>query len=374
MLHLFNKTYLEFDDNVDINVDRVVISSRYGTPVLAALDRVAYGELISYGKTLDDVLSEGDFIDFIESLALHSNTSNKKFIIFCDKQNYNKFVSLWFKLILPNLDSTSFQSLIDLTLYKERITKNTQLSASGPMNISYLVGAFGDIVEVWEGLPNFTTTQKNKFKTLNLNLSYEFLLSSYFAGSTSYTEKLLKTAHLFLERWFKEALTDNRQMILINLTNHKILSDLGVDYSLVDITKENPLDGIEQFQYYADDEIWDRVSDASSGTYGICNLRGLSDDKLQGLKNTLIGVYSNAEGMDTNKTCFSAFDWIDVAGRDSMTQEELDSILEFLVTDPFDTCLVPRFDFQNVNFSLMLHILKLKKDGNTSELNKFKLL
>jgi hypothetical protein len=57
-----------------------------------------------------------------------------------------------------------------------------------------------------------------------------------------------------------------------------------------------------------------------------------------------------------------------------MTQEELDSILDFLVSDPFDTCLVPRFDFQNVNFSLMLHILKLKKDGNTSELNKFKLL
>jgi hypothetical protein len=108
MLHLFNKTYLEFDDNVDINIDRVVISSRYGIPVLAALDKVAYGELLSYGKTLDDVLGEGDFIDFIESVVTHGTTSNKKVIIFCDKQNYNKFVSLWFKLILPNLDSTSF--------------------------------------------------------------------------------------------------------------------------------------------------------------------------------------------------------------------------------------------------------------------------
>lgn len=374
MLHLFNKTYLEFDSSIDINLDRVVISDRYGIPMLKSLEHVTNGDLISYGKTVESVLGEDSFVGFIEKMHQHGLRTNKKVIIFCDKENYNKFISLWFKLTAPNLDESTFTKLTDFVKFKERIVKNTQLATLGSLSAAYLSDVLTGVTNVWRELPSFSTDDITKFKSLSLNSSYEFLLASHLSGSEEYLPQLLKTVHLFLSRWFREALTDNRQMILMNITNHKMLSDLGIDYNQIDITKENPLDGIEPLKYYADDEIWETTTDYSSGTYGICNLKGLSSEKLQGLKNTLLSVYQNAEGMETNRTCFSAFNWIEIASKDSMTKEELDEILEFLVNEPFDTCLVPRFDFENVNFALFLHFLKLKKDGNTTELAKYKLL
>ena len=56
MLHLFNKTYLEFDDKIEINFDRVVISDQYGIPMHQELDKVSYGELIQFGKSFDEVV------------------------------------------------------------------------------------------------------------------------------------------------------------------------------------------------------------------------------------------------------------------------------------------------------------------------------
>jgi hypothetical protein len=67
MLHLFNKVYLEFDDKIEINFDRVVISEKYGIQMLQLLDQVAYGKLITFGKSYDEVI-DGDFYKFIESI------------------------------------------------------------------------------------------------------------------------------------------------------------------------------------------------------------------------------------------------------------------------------------------------------------------
>lgn len=374
MLHLFNKTYLEFDNSIDINLDRVVISDRYGIPMLKSLEYVTNGELISYGKSVEAVLGENSFVDFIEKLHQHGLKTNKKVIVFCDKENYNKFISLWFKLTSPNLDESAFTNLTNFVRFKERIVKNTQLATLGSLNAAYLSDILTGVVDVWKKSKTFTVKDVEKFKSLKLNPSYEFLLATYLSGSEEYITQLKKTVHMFLSRWLRESITDNRQMVLINITNHKMLSDLGIDYSKIDISKENPLSGIEELKYYADEEIWETTTDYSSGTYGVCKLEGLSSEKLNGLKNTLLGIYKNVEGMETNRTCFSTFEWIDIAARDSMTEEEMNEILEFLVNEPFDTCLVPRFDFENVNFALFLYFLKLKKDGNTTELAKYKLL
>ena len=37
MLHLFNKVYLEIDDKIEINLDRVVISNTHGLQLADAL-------------------------------------------------------------------------------------------------------------------------------------------------------------------------------------------------------------------------------------------------------------------------------------------------------------------------------------------------
>jgi hypothetical protein len=150
MLHLFNKVYLEFDDRIEINLDRVVISEEHGYPMHQLLDKVSYGELLAHGKTYQEVIGV-DLNGFISSIKSHGDTTGKKVVIYCDKHAYKSFIAQWFKVILPNLDFDGFKTIIDYTMYNQRVTSNTQLSSVHSLFLN----------TVWEGLTKpFVCCQK----------------------------------------------------------------------------------------------------------------------------------------------------------------------------------------------------------------------
>ena len=60
--------------------------------------------------------------------------------------------------------------------------------------------------------------------------------------------------------------------------------------------------------------------------------------------------------------------------KDEITKSELDSLLNFLIENPSDTLLIPKFDFKNSNTVFVHYIINLKKENNIEELSKFKLL
>lgn len=364
MLHLFNKVYVEFDDNIEINFDRIVISNRYGIPMLEQLDKISYGELIAFGKSYEEVIGS-DFAGFISSLKDHGSTSGKKIIIYCDRPSYKRLVAQWFKATLPNLDFDGFKTLVNYTVYNQRIVSNTQLSSVHSVNLNCLWDSLGDIEDSWE---SSVSVDPEFFENLQLSFSYEFLLATYLSGDDTRKEELRKTLHMFLRRWFKEMFTDNRQMVLLNITNHKFLSTFNIDPELVDITQLDPLAAIEQLESYADDEIWERNENA----YGECKLEGLSEEKAIKLKDTLISMFDKFEGMQINRTVFGIADYITAACAETLTDEELDSLINYIVTEPFDTSIVPRFDFQNVNFPLLQFFLSEK--FNERDLSRYRLL
>jgi hypothetical protein len=372
MLHLFNKVYLEFDNNIELGFDRVVVSEKNGFKMLEALDKVSAGELIRYGKTWSETLSENSFKDFFLKLKDHQANTNRKIIIYCDVEAYKTLMAVWFRTTLPNLDLESFRKLTNYTVYNQRIVSNTQLASAYSLYLSQLWDGIGEVEEAWESSADLVSDQdRADIDTSGIKLSYEFLLADYFSGSIAYRQELLDTAYMFTERFFKECFTDNRQMVLLNIENHNILSQLGIDPSLVDITKIDPLENIEYFKYYSDPEIWQR----SHNQYGICNLKGLSENQIEGLVNTLLYIYKNVEGMEIDTSMFEvAVSWAYYIPKGHLTQTELDGMLEYAVDKPFDTCLVPRFDFQNVNYPLIQHFISLKKNNNLEELEKFRLL
>lgn len=367
MLHLFNKVYLEFDDKVDIDYDRIVISEEYGIQMSIDMDKLAYGELMAYGKTYEDVVKES-FVGFISSIKDHAARTGKKVIIYCDREAYKKFMAQWFAVILPELTEQEFKILVDYTIYNQRITSNTQLSSVYSTNLNSLWDGVGSIDSAWETAKELNSHEKEAFNHLGINFSYEFLLTTYLSGDDSYKEELRQTMHMFLRRWFKEMFTDNRQMVLLNITNHKFQSTFNIDPELVDITSLDPLAAIEQFESYADDEIWERDQNA----YGVCKLEGLSEEKANKLKETILNVYNNYEGMQIDRSIFEVLNWVNYAVNDTLTDEQLDEILDYFVKNPFDTIGVPRFDFQNVNFPLIQYFLAQKFNGK--DLSKYRLL
>lgn len=368
MLHLFNKVYLEFDNKINVDIDRVVISEQYGLPMSSEFEKYTYGQLIRFTKNMQELSSEITFDDFILELKEHSNRTNKKLIVYCDRINYIRFMASWFKLMMPNLDYETYKTIAILTIYSERCVSNTQLSSQNTIDVGPIFQDFTD--QDWQdGWDNKILGQISP-ALMGVSISYEFLLANYLAGDTNYTEDLLKTSHLFLRRFFQECFTDNRQMVLLNINNHRMQQVLGYEEIAIDYSND-PLKDIPFFQYYADPVIWKTPTTLSSGLYGICELNGLDEERIAGLKNTILDVYGKFEGMITNTTIFESFNWLEIACRDSMTIEEFDEIIGKISAFPFDTCLIPRMDYENVNFPLYLHILRSYHEGNIEHLQKF---
>lgn len=371
MLHLFNKVYLEFDDKIEINFDRVVISEANGYPMHTELDRVSAGALIAHGANYNDVVGN-DFVNFINQLLKHGQVTGKKIIVYCDRNAYRKFIAQWFRSIIPALDVATFKTLVDYTIYKERVLSNTELSSVTSLSMQTLFSDLGNFEQEFNDTEPLTAAESTLLKAMNLNLSYEFLIADYLAGSDNHKSKLTKTLHLFLKRFVQEQFVDNRMMVLMNLTNYRMQQALGIDPATVDITKANPLENIPALKYYADPTIWDMSNEVKNGIYGVINLKGINQEQMQGLKNTLLTVFEKFEGMQTNFTVFEGVKFFDAATRDSLTTEELDGILDIMVNNPFDTCFVPRYDFENVNYPLMLYFFAQKK--NNKDLSKYRLL
>jgi len=364
MLHLFNKVYLEFDDRIENHLDRVVISEKHGYEMYEVLQKAVLGKLILYGKTFEDVIGD-DFLGFIKSLKEFGDESGKKIIIFCDTISYKKFMACWFKTTLPNLNYDGFKTIVDYTIYNQRVNSNSQLAPLFSVDLNFLWDDIGDIKTEWE---NAQSVNRTSLKSLNLKHTYEFLLSTYLSGDNSYKEELKKTLHMFLRRWFVELFEDYRQMVLLNITNHKFLSTFNINPNLIDITRLDPLEGIEQLESYSDNEIWER----SEKSYGKCSLEGLSEEKTLKLMNTLFNIFEKFQGMQTDRTVFGFNKYVTITCRESISDLELDDVLEYIVENPFDTSLVPRIDFLNVNYPLVQYFLSQKY--NNKDISKYRLL
>ena len=373
MLHLFNKVYLEFDEKIEINYDRVVISEVFGNQMAAELDKLAYGELIAYGKSFSEVIDNNNgFVEFITKLKEFGETSSKKIIIYCDKEAYKLMMTKWLKSVMPSLTLDAFKTLVDHTMYNQRVVSNTQLSSVYSINLKAIWEGLDDIEQAFNETESLSPNDIDKLKQLSLNLSYEFLMANYLSGDNSYKQQLKSTMHLFMRRWFKEMFTDNRQMVLLNITNHNFQKTFNIDPELVDITRVDPLAGIPGFEYYADDEIWERNSEFATGIFGTCNLENLSTEQIDGLKNTILNVYGKFEGMQIDTSIFNVLNWVNIAASNEITDDQLEEIVDYIVATPFDTNLIPRFDFQNVNFPLFLYFLDQK--NSQKDLTSYRLL
>jgi hypothetical protein len=375
MFHLFNKIYLHFDDDINLNYDRVVISELNGVPVFDLLKKSVKGKLIDFKNNFEDF----NFTNLIETLYNHGELSNKKVIVYCDKINYSKFITKWLKLILPNLNLESYKQYIKLLIYRERlIASNIEGRYLGSENNNTYWSSY----EVFENLDNiFKNTiifeeETIKIKSLDLKYSYEFLLSSYFSGSQKHLNLLKSTSHCFLRRWFLEILKDNRNHLFYNILNNKFKSGLNYEDSDVDFYHHNPIKNIPSLKYFSDESIWleDKIK---LNNFNYVNLVNLTQEQIDGLKNLFFKIFNishEIEGVELKQYEVGIFNFFEYVTKNEITTSELNSLLDFVMEYPMDVLLIPKFDFHNVNVVFMSHIFNLKKENDIEKISKFQLL
>lgn len=344
MIHLFDRVYLESIMFLDTHNDKIIISKN-------SSDQKSNLVLFQYDN-LGSLLSSMSFSNFLEIVCFHSTLKNKKVVIYTD--DVSEIYAYFCKHIFRSMTTSEYTHLVKLINYRDQIFRKIKIFDLEKCN------KFQDI--------EVDQKEVDKIKQLKLSFSYEFLFADYLSGNEEHLKDFLKKFHYFLRAWFSEALTDNREMILLNLLNHKFQEQLSFSENDFDITDKNLLKNIDTMKYYADEEVWFRHGEEK------IDLSGLSKEKIQGLKNLLIGVYKTCESMETNRTVFGVYDWIECVTKEEMSKTELDEIINYIIDNTFDTACVPRNRFQKINYALILHVMNLKRKNQLRDLSNYRLI
>ena len=126
------------------------------------MQTVLKGTLLKYS-----LIFPTNFSDLIADIKTHVNTSGKKLVVYADKENFNKFLVTWIKTILPNVDLNTFNKILQLTVYKERIVSNTQLQPNHVTTADQLWAGLGNLDSVFNSI-SITDSERTKVKDLNV--------------------------------------------------------------------------------------------------------------------------------------------------------------------------------------------------------------
>ena len=369
MIHLFKKTYLDLDANIDFNVDRFIISEENGNKMLELLDAAAYGDLIGFHHTIDEV----HWIDLIETIVEESNKRDTKIVVYCDQEAYKVFLTKWIKTNLPNVNLESFTKIVETSIYKERAIANTKLKSVNITKINQVKEGLGDMSSLYNST-NIDPADITKIDAMNLGYSFEFLLASHFAGVEEYKAPLKAVLKMFMRRWYNDAVVDARETALLNVLNPIQQKVFGYDESSVQLTSLNPLKNIEGFNAFSDTSIYDVDDNFTSGLQGSLKFESLTSTQVTALKDVCKKMFTDFEGLD-GKSYYDAFKFFEyVTTGEDLTDDQLNEVLDYIVTNPVDTAFIPRGDTENVNYVFLHHVLNLKRNNNTNALSKFQLL
>lgn len=387
MFHLFKKVYVSFDDSIDVNNDRIVISEINGVSMLHDLEGVANGNLKAYAKSLDELVGEGkqfdNFLLFLNFLNQHFINNNSKLVIYCDKLNFQKLVTSWLKILLPNVTFDSAYEIISSYVFQVKMFGTSGYSTTfvRPYRLTqeenYIsqqeyFEIFGTIQVVRDHYLSFLEYVKN-------SISIEYILASYLFNGGKKDE--LKTIALDkLKVGIQNYLIECKSYILSNLNNKSVVSKFSptVNYTLSNL---NEVVNDPAFDIWFDETLWDTITVGNPhGTGGFYFNRMSSSQKTKFVAH--LKIYFDWY-IDTDRTFegFTLFQWVDkifdLACKDSLSDSDLELLVnyqinEFSLSGPefaiFETTEKDRY-----NIHLLSEIKQICSDNNKDKLLPFTL-
>jgi hypothetical protein len=341
MFHLFSKVYLASDSTINLNFDRVVISERYGIGMYEALDKVSYGELFAYGKTIDSVLGEKTFGGFIESLLEKINESDKKLVIYVDDNNLSKFISLWFKSIFVNPTAESSWKIIDAYVKKEKILKNWRYSSTST-DSDIFSGMTKDKFEL-----DFSETETHTIANITELLSFEFLVATYLANGENITP-LKQSLSNILMRSVQEFIIEMKHTFIKNY-NKPNFPVMPVDVSYF---KESTLYTTESLG---------RVSSSSN-----LNILGASEEDILLFKEVARKILIEWDEYKETADMLKRIDYIDYV-RQELSDEQVDELIDIEKNSLCNNRIYSSADEEKIN----LYFLDFILNSNTEDLSSY---
>lgn len=344
MFHLFSKVYLASDSTINLNFDRVVVSERYGIGMYEALDKVSYGELFAYGKTIDSVLSGKTFGEFIESLNEKVKQSDKKLIVYVDDKHFSKFLALWFKSIFVNPTVDSTWKIVDSYVKKEKILKNWRYSSTSTE------------AEIFSGVTksnfelDFNQTEINTIPNITELLSFEFLVASYLADGGNITP-LKQSLSNILMRSVQEFIIEMKHTFIKNY-NKPTFPVMPVDES-----------------YFKDSTLYTTESLGRVSSSTSLNILGCSEEDVLLFKDVARKILIEWDEYKETADMLKRIDYIDYV-RQELSDEQVDELIVIEKNSLCNNRIYSSADEEKINLYFLDFILNSNKEDLTSYILK----
>lgn len=378
MLHLFKKTYITLDISVDLDYHRFVVSKEVGYPLGDFLEALHPNKLLGYGRSFEELKEKGQTIEDIIQACLLKNNENYKCIIYCDKESFSKFLSIWFKSIFLNIDCKSSYQIIQayfskrtlLSYYSDRSTKGDE-----PF-IHTRKQTFEEFKEIFDSTEE-NTEVTNLAMQLNSSRTLEYLLGTYIYDG-SYKEELKNITKVMINRYVEGVLKETWRTLIENaILKPEFLKVLNIDtvYSLENL---DDIKNEERLQPLVKANAWRMVHTKFDRNRKDLNLKEFDWKEILLIKYQIQAslwenvTYKPIPKLVDNLTS-RVFLYMDCLLAPEFTDDHLEEILNF-ERNTFDHC---RFwtmkDIENINWYLADYFLQCKHIGETEKLEKFKL-
>ena len=353
MLHLFKKTYLQTHDFIDSSKDRIVVSSSASN-----LDPtyVSLGEIYHQTNGVNNLIGKDKpFKNWFELFTFAANT-DKQFVLYADQSAFCKIAAAWFKMLLPNIDSSSAYNLIKSHFAKEKLiggirSKSYTLFKKFEPSEALFKTSFDSVEVDANDSTSFIQSVKD-------NLSVEFLLSSWISG-LKYKDELKTTLKFLVERQLQQVVMETQQQIYKKALKDQLRDALGTkayDFDTVEDIIADPA-----IKLFIASSFVNEAGTSLLGSHSAINLKNITASDADKLNDLVNIVYPQLE-------CKEYFrEYLNLVSKDSWSDEDLDWFIknEAKVEEVFWADA----DLENINIYFIDHILE--NISNKANLNPY---
>lgn len=238
MFHLIDRIYLVPDFMIDVHKDRIVISKENGYVIHEVISKLSDGILYKHAQTVNDVVTDGNYLLFFREIIEFSRNRNRSFYIYADKNALPKIQAEWFSIVLQNIDNDTCKLIYNANVYKFNLIYKSSFSSNS-----------GEIYATRNINPDLIDQELTKVKTYKTayrrklmidpykeSIGVEYLLATYLYNGKM-KDPLKKSISVLLKKSFDDILLEYKSIFLSFFTNESFTAKLELKkkYSFHDL-------------------------------------------------------------------------------------------------------------------------------------------
>jgi hypothetical protein len=342
MLHLFNRVYATSDAQIDVNFDRIVISNRFGIPMLESLDRVVNGQLVLHAKSLSELYSNNEVESFVSLVTLindYATNSNKRLMIYLDDASFMEFMCNWSKFVFKQIDATNAWLILRKYVEKEKLHQSWRMNTSS-MTVDLYPGINKD-----DFFAKFAETKairiNETYHTIKQGLGLEYLIASYLTDQSS-SEELKYSLKNIVRRTLEELALEIKQSVYKN--HHK--TTFNFDYDI---------------EFFKNSTLFKSEELGRVGSSANIDILGASEEDMTKFITISKAIQSDWEGFREDSHVHTIHNLFQYVRKENLENSDLDYIINTEKSAKSNNRIYSTADEEKINIYVLDYILNSDK-------------